>query len=136
MAIYYPVTIDAPAVKRFLAAEKMSIKDFAGIIKCTPQHLSGVLSGRLAFAESLKEKILAEIEKRNENKFSTISEKSWINDTYSVKVRFTSWEWHNITRNLPSDLDLEEKLRDFVLFELLPHYGDILIEKESLPPQE
>lgn len=126
---------DPNEVKSYLAAEKLTIKEFAKMIKCTPQHLSGVLSGRLPFAESLREKIGAEISRRNSSKFSDIAKEDWLAGCYTLKVRFTSWEWHNITEHIPSTTNLEEKIRDYVLFELLSDIGGVLIEKEKLPPR-
>lgn len=137
MEIYFSeAPKDVNEVKRYLAAEKLTIKDFAQLIKCTPQHLSGVLSGRIPFAESLRQKIGAEIIRRNRAKFSDIAKEDWLSDCYTLKIRFTSWEWHNITERMPSSTDLEEKIRDYVLFELLSDIGGVYIEKEKLPPRK
>ena len=122
-------------IKHYLASEKLTIKEFAKIIRCTPQHLSGVLSGRIPYAESLQSKIAAEISRRNGGKSDNISHGAeWPKDIYTIKIRFTAYEWGHILAFIPADINIEEKIRDFVLYNLLPDKGRP--DKDVLPPQE
>lgn len=112
MAAFYDV-IDTPQqVRDFLALEKMSIKDFAAVLKVTPQYLGGVLNGRLPFSDNLKSKIEAEINARQGERFSNLVELHA--DCVAVRVRFTTYEWHTIQAFLPADFDLEKAIRNFI----------------------
>lgn len=113
MASIIRTVINTPEqVRAFLAYEKMSIKDFAAVLKITPQYLGGVLNRRLPFSNNLKSKIEAEVNRRERVKFSNLAELG--TDCVTVRVRFTPYEWHTLRASLSSDFELEKEIRNFI----------------------
>lgn len=109
-------------MRAFLENERIKMKEFAKMLNCTPQHLSGVMSGRIPLSDAFLARMEAAINKYNDDKFKENVTSGALRGQFEYVqyvVRFTSWEWQQLISRLPKDFNLEGAIRDYVMNSLV-----------------
>lgn len=102
-------------LKNKIKQSRITIKELAAFLRCTPQHLGAVLNGRAVLTENMQAVILNTLE-RFEIRAPDYAPTNWKDGgIISFPVRFTSLQWGRLLAAIPDDVDLEEILRNYAL---------------------
>lgn len=116
-------------LKNKVKQSRLTIKELANFLRCTPQHLGAVLNGRAVLTENMQAVILNTLE-RFEKRGSSYHPSCWKDGGYiTFPVRFSALQWGHLLSVIPDDVDLEEVLRSYAL---TLKTSDFFIESEKM----
>ena len=129
LLLVYFSCVTPQELKNKVKQSRITIKELADFLRCTPQHLGAVLNGRAVLTENMEAVILNTLE-RFEKRGSSYSPSCWKDGGYiTFPVRFSALQWGHLLSVVPDDVDLEEVLRSYAL---TLKASDFWIESEKM----
>lgn len=100
---------DIDEIENFRNSKGLTIAALAADLGVTPYYLGQVLKRKKQLTESLRARFIAMQAQQSPS----------FRDVVPLVVRFTAEEWAAMQRQLPPGVDLEERLRSYMMGELI-----------------
>lgn len=115
LLLVYFSCVTPQELKNKIKQARLTIKELADFLRCTPQHLGAVLNGRAVLTENMEAVIINTLE-RFETRGAAYRSTCWKDGGYiTFPVRFSALQWSQLLSVIPDDVDLEEVLRNYAL---------------------